>query len=139
MDGKIHYLNTDLDLTSAGDLTPLTEAFERAGFLVLNSAKSDDGLWCATIETGETFDDPDSNISAFLEFLESLISDLQFAWWQCGLSEFNIGYDCGMEPWAFNQGLGSKLLGRMASSGASLRVTLYPERAGGNESCVPRG
>ncbi len=45
--------------------------------------------------------------------------------------EFNIGYDCGAEPWAFNQGLSAHLLGRMATAGASLRVTIYPDREQG--------
>ena len=31
-------------------------------------------------------------------------------------------------PWAFNQGLSSGLLGRVAAVGASLRITLYPSR-----------
>ena len=47
---------------------------------------------------------------------------------QCTTREFNLGYDCGAEPWAFNQGLSSELLGRIAAVGASLRLTIYPDR-----------
>jgi hypothetical protein len=50
----------------------------------------------------------------------------------CG-GYFNIGYDCGAEPWAFNQGLTAELLGRMAATGASLRITLYP----GHDEAAP--
>ena len=126
---KSRYLNTDLDLASAADLTLLTEAFVLAGFIVLNSTQSDEGIWYATFETGMSFDDPDCSISAFLDFLDSLKVELQALWMQCTLREFNIGFDCGREPWAFNQGLSSKVLGRMGSYGASLRITLYPERS----------
>ena len=44
------------------------------------------------------------------------------------LREFNIGYDCGEEPWAFNQGLSAETLRRVAAVKASLRWTLYPDR-----------
>jgi len=43
----------------------------------------------------------------------------------------SFGYDCGLDPWGFNQGLSPKLLGRMAAAVASLRVTLYPDREQG--------
>ncbi len=60
--------------------------------------------------------------------IESLVPPLRSVWAGCSQREFNIGYDCGLEPWAFNQGLSADLLGRMAKAGASLRVTLYPDR-----------
>lgn len=49
-------------------------------------------------------------------------------WWACTRREFNIGYDCGAEPWAFNQGLSNETLRRIAACGGSLRWTLYPDR-----------
>jgi hypothetical protein len=58
------------------------------------------------------------------------VSVIVFALSACGCSrrEFNIGYDCGREPWAFNQVLSAQLLSRIAAARASLRVTLYPDR-----------
>jgi len=58
--------------------------------------------------------------------IESLGEPLRTVWSGYSRREFNIGYDCGSKPWAFNQGLSSQLLGRMAAVGASLRITLYP-------------
>ncbi len=133
MDGDITYLNTDLDLVSAEDLTALGAAFEAAGVPPMHVTRGEDGLWYARFETDEQYTEPESNIAAMLTSVEALAPSLRSAWAGCSLREFNIGYDCGLRPWAFNQGLSAALLGRMAAAGVSLRVTLYPDR----EPCTP--
>jgi hypothetical protein len=131
VDGVISYLNTDLDLTSADDLTALAAAFEAAGVPPLHVTKGEDGRWYACFETDEQHTEPAPNIAAMLAAVESLAPPLRSDWAGCSRREFNIGYDCGLEPWAFNQGLSADLLGRMAAAGTSLRVTLYPDREQG--------
>ena len=128
MDGIITYLNTDLDLTSADDLTALAAEFEAARVRPLHVTHGEDGLWYACFETDEQHVEPESNIAAVLAVVESLAPPVRAVWAGCSRREFNVGYDCGLEPWAFNQELSAKLLGRMAAAGASLRVTLYPDR-----------
>lgn len=128
MDNTICYLNTDLDLTSAEDLTALAAGFEAAAMPPLHVAQGTDGLWLATFETDTQFTEPEPNIAAMLAIVEALAPPLRSVWNGCTRREFNLGYDCGTEPWAFNQGLSAELLGRMAAVGASLRVTLYPDR-----------
>jgi hypothetical protein len=128
VDGTIHYLNTDLDLTSADDLTGLALAFEAGGVPPLHLTRADNGLWYATFETDQTHEEPEPNIAAMLAVVEALAPPLRSVWAGCSRREFNIGYDCGEEPWAFNQGLSAELLGRVAAAGASLRITLYPDR-----------
>jgi hypothetical protein len=128
VDGVIHYLNTDLDLTSADDLTALAAAFEAGGVPPLHVTQGDDGRWYATFETREQHSEPEPNIAAMLAVVESLGPALRSVWAGCSRRELNIGYDCGLGPWAFNQGLSAGLLGRMAAVGASLRITLYPDR-----------
>jgi hypothetical protein len=124
----ICYLNTDLDLTSAEDPTALALAFENAGVPPLHVTRGGDALWSATFETSVQFTEPEPNIGAMLTVIESLARPLRSMWDGCTRREFNIGYDCGDEPWAFTQALPADLLGRMAGVGASLRVTLYPHR-----------
>ena len=72
-------------------------------------------------------DQPEWNVAAMLDVVETLEDSLRSVWFGCTRREFNLGYDCGAEPWAFNEGLSSERLGRMAAVGASLRFTLYPE------------
>ncbi len=128
MDDTICYLNTDLDLISANDLTALAAAFNARGLFTLRCDCQDDGIWYATFERDDLRNrhQPEQDIGAMLAVVESLDEPLRAVWSGCTCREFNIGYDCGSKPWAFNQGLTSLLLGRIAAAGASLRITLYP-------------
>ena len=133
MDDTISYLNTDLDLTSADDLTALAACFEANGVFVLHCDRAEDGRSFATFEVLHCCEPdrlPESDIATMLATIESLAQPLRNIWTSCMLREFNIGYDCGSKPWAFNQGLSSELLGRIAAARASLRITLYrPDKA----------
>lgn len=136
-DGLFRYANTDLDLTSAEHLTGLAAAFEAQGVSPLHVTRADDGLWYATFEVDypdDQHDEPEPTITVMLAAIESLSAPLRGVWSGCTRREFNIGYECGKEPWAFNQGLSSELLGRIAAVGASLRITLYPLRRAETES-----
>ena len=128
MDNRITYLNTDLDLIGAEDLTELAQALEAAGVHALHVTNADDGNFYATFETDEKHSEPDANISQMLSVIESLTKPLLDVWRRCTLRDFNIGYDCGAEPWAFNHGLSTDLLQRLGSVGALLRITLYTDR-----------
>lgn len=133
MDGSICYLNTDLDLTSPNDLMSLVAAFESRHVFSLHVTRGDDGFWNATFETEDGYEEPELNIAAMVAAIESLDKRHRTIWQRCTQREFNIGYDCGAEPWAFNQGLSCGLLARMAAIGASLRFTLYPDREQGTK------
>jgi hypothetical protein len=128
VDGAIRYLNTDLDLTSPDDLTALAAVFESRGVSSLHVTRGQDGLWYATFETDEQYTEPEPNIKEMVAVVESLGEPHRSVWFGCTRREFNMGYDCGADPGAFNQGLSCELLGRMAAVGASLRLTLYPNR-----------
>lgn len=127
MDGKIQCLNTDLDLMSADDVTALASALEALGVFPLHVTRGEDALWFATFETSSV-DQPEQNVAAMITAIESLPENLRAIWSSCRLREFNIGCDCGDEPWAFNQGMSNELLCRIAAVGASLRITIYPDR-----------
>lgn len=128
MNNTIHYLNTDLDLVSQDDLTELGQAFERAGASPLFILQGEGQLWRATLETDRQHQEPESNISQMLDIIESLPDSLHTLWANCTVKEFNLGYDCGVESWAFNQGLSAELLRRLVHAGASVRITLSPHR-----------
>src|SRR5258708_20622777 len=117
----ICYLNTDLDLISRRDLNGLTSALVSRGLCPLEVSQSSDGNWRARLETEEEFHDLDPNLSAMLTAIESLESESKTRWFECTTREFNIGYDCGNEPWEFNQGITPATLARIPACGASLR------------------
>lgn len=133
MDGQITYCNTDLDLESARDLSALAAEFEARGLDVLHVTHGDDGLWSSIVEANEPWTEPnirepERSIGEMLAVIESLGESLKPIWASCTLREFNMGYDCGDEPWAFNQGLSNALLARIVNVGATLRWTLYPDK-----------
>lgn len=72
MDDTIRYLNTDLDLTSADDLTALAAAFEARGVPPLHVSQRTDGLWDARFETDEPHAEPEAAIATMLAVVESL-------------------------------------------------------------------
>jgi hypothetical protein len=127
----IQYLNTDLDLVAADDLTTLAAGLEAQGVHPLHVDRHEDGLWHATFEADETYEQPEPNIAMMLAIIESLGESASRAWWTCTVREFNIGYECGSEPWAFNQEISGQTLRRVADVGAALRITLYPPAPAG--------
>lgn len=129
MKREIHYLNTDLDLVAEHDLAALATALDSRGVFPLHVTQGDNRMWYARLETEEQYTQPEPNIIALLSVIESLDDRTLELLSACTSREFNIGYDCGDEPWAFNNQLTSETLARMAALGISLRITLYPAEA----------
>lgn len=103
MDSRIEYLNTDLDLTSPAPLSELAAALDAGGVRSLYAPHADNGAWYAVFETSEQFTEPEPNIAAMLDVIESISAPLRSVWDGCVKREFNIGYDCGNEPWSFTK------------------------------------
>ena len=120
----IRYLNTDLDLVAAADLTPLSAGLEALGVHALHVDRREDGLWHATFETDDSCEESEHSILLMLAAVESLDEQLRGAWRACAVREFNVGYESGDGPWGFNQLISAETLRRMADAGAGLRVTL---------------
>lgn len=125
-DRTIHYLNTDLDLSSAEDLTELVRALEARGLFVLHSARCEDGPWLAIFEAAGQYAEPEASIAEIIAIVESLPLSLKTIWRGCIYREFNIGYSCGEHPQAFEQTLSNSLLTRISAANVSLKVTIYP-------------
>lgn len=126
---QILYLNTDLDLVASRDLAPLAAALEARRVNALHVGLGTDKRWYATFEndwSDTSVDEPENAIAAMLDAMESLKGAARSLWSNCVLREFNIGYNCGDEPWAFNNGLTNATLRRMAKVGATLKITIYP-------------
>ncbi len=123
----IQYLNTDLDLVCDIDPTPLVAELDSLD-LYVHVTHSSDGLWYVLCEDNSDTTEPERNVVGLLNAVDSLTEVASAIWERCTKREFNVGYDCGDEPWAFNQGLSNDTLRRMAACGATFRVTLYPFR-----------
>jgi hypothetical protein len=130
MDGTTHYVTTDLNLYSAEDLTALAAGLEIRGFAIARPMTRFDREWfCGfALRSEERYDEPEPQIAAMLAAVEGLDPPLRSAWAGCSLRLFDIGYDCGREPFYFRQELSTETLARLAAVGATLRVTLYADQ-----------
>jgi len=123
------YRNTDLCLISTDDLTELVAAFKAGGVDVLyplDKVHMEDGLYYPAFEAEEQYTEPEPSIAAMLDIIEALPAPLRALWDRCQQREFNMGFDCGDEPWSYIQTLSPRLLERLAATGACLALTLYP-------------
>jgi hypothetical protein len=123
---QIQYLNTDLDLVCDVDPATLVTELEAAD-LAVHVTPGEDGLFYVLCEDSNDTE-PEPNIVRLLDAIEALSGPAGELWTRCSKREFNVGYDCGDEPWSFNQGISNDVLKRMAGCGASFRVTLYPHK-----------
>jgi hypothetical protein len=123
---QIQYLNTDLDLVCDVDPATLVTELEAVD-LAVHVTPGEDGLFYVLCEDSNDTE-PEPNIVRLLDAIEALSGPAGELWTRCSKREFNVGYDCGDEPWSFNQGISNDVLKRMAGCGASFRVTLYPHK-----------
>lgn len=136
MDVTTHYLTTNLDLYSAEDLTALAAELDRLGFAVARPLIRFTREWfCGfSLRRDAEFDEPESQIVAMLAIIETLDPPFRSAWGGCSVRVFDIGYDCGREPFFIRQELSTGTLARLAAVGATLRVTLYAVAKSGEDA-----
>jgi hypothetical protein len=122
-------LNTDLDLISSEDPTALATALEARGVFSLHVTQGEGGVWHASFETTHQHPEPAANIEAMVAAVESLRERHRLTWQRCLKREFNVGYDCHTGNAVLTHSLPTELLARVASIGASLGLTLYPDHS----------
>jgi len=123
-DSETQFRNVDLEVSSASDLGWLVEELgEDVTKLYCGPAQ---GHFLATFEANHVVGDPDELIGFFCGLIEALPGDRQRAWGQAFLKIFNIGYDAGYEPRAYQSDLRPDTVAAIAGVGASVRITIYP-------------
>lgn len=121
-----HYLNTDLDLTCAHDLSPLIAALRGRGLDALpHPTGRREGKFVVIFETYENFTTPEATLVAMLDAVESLPADMTALWQQCTQRDFNLGFQCDRQPHACEFAVAPELLQRIANLEARLCLTLY--------------
>lgn len=143
MDGMTHYLTTDLDLYSGEELGSLAAELDRRGFAIARPLSELSNEWfCGfSLRSDEQYEEPEPQIVAMLAIIEALDPPARSVWAGCSVRMFDIGYDCGREPFFIRQELSTGTLARLTAVGATLRVTLYadPEASPTAEQGDPDG
>jgi len=128
-----YYIDTDLELFASFDLTALAAVLEAQELFPLHVTQQEDGCWMAgfefaTIEGDEKYADPESTIMGMLDIVEALEGEARTLWNSCSLRNFDIGYACGEEPFAFHHRISNSTLLRIANVGGAMEITLYGMR-----------
>ena len=125
--GSCHYLNTDLEIESLDDLSPIVARFGEDVVLMYHGDAM--GHRRASFEIAGLVADADAVIQHFCMLAEGLTEPERPIWDNCTKRVLDIGYSCGTSPGAFRSEIRTKTIKRVAALGASIIVTIYPQYA----------
>jgi hypothetical protein len=126
---KTHFLNVDLELTSEQSLRPILTEVEKLGGKVdvLKQVKAGElnhlslEVWPGSVSHNSA----DRTINAICRVVESLGEKGRVAWDRCRSRVFNIGYESGDRPSAYESALKTATIERVSRLKGSITVTIY--------------
>ena len=126
-----HYINTDMEIESLEDLSPIVEYFADDVFVLyhgeaMGHRRASFEVSSIVSEVGGLVPDADATINHFCMFAESLPDRERAIWDRCSKKFFDIGYEGGTHSEVFRSELRSGTIKRVAALGASIVVTIYP-------------
>jgi len=120
-----HHINTDLELESLEDLTPIVAAFGTDVVVLFHGEAM--GHRRASFEVSGLVADPDALLNHFCMIAEALSAPERAVWDRCSKKVFDIGYQCATGTTAFQSQLRARTVQRVAALGASVVITMYPQ------------
>lgn len=130
MKPETRYINTDLDIFSRDDLSPIAKLIENK-CCVLQCGWRENDVFHLCLESDTDTEDPrtiDDDISALLDVMENLPRDrLEEIKNSCKI-DFNVGVDTGL-CWGKNFGVTNDNLKRIVNMGGTISFTMYPSDA----------
>ena len=121
---EIRYLNTDLDIESKEDLTPLIEAFGKKVFILHHGLIQ--GMQHASFELSYDHSSiPDEVICSYCDLIENLPPTAKMIWDQCFTRIIDIGVESGSSPNCYRFEVRQSTISRVSAVGASLAVSIY--------------
>ncbi len=127
---EVSYINTDLDIESAGALSRIIEEFGEEVFVLHHGAAK--GYNRASFEISGPGECADDTIGRFCHLVEQLSEDARQLWDACVSRTFDIGYDSGDSANRHQSALRPQTIRRAADIGAGITITIYPTRWGSN-------
>ena len=120
---SIRYLNTDLDIESENDLTPIIEAFGEDVIVMHHGERH--GLNIASFEISSYYRSANETIEYFCDLVENLSENERKIWNSCCSRTLDIGYECGSCNQSYHSEIRPDTIKRVADIGARLVVTIY--------------
>ena len=119
-----HFINVDLEVRAASDLTELAKALE-PGTIALSCMPFDDGF-LANFELATQPADAESGILGFLDLIEALSGEARRLWEGATRRDFSIGVQSGTTP-SFEIAITPATLARVVAVGARVTFVVYAE------------
>ncbi len=121
---NITYLNTDLEIVSKEDISPIIQAFGNK-VCILNQENRED-YYFASLETNSNVISANLTAEYFCDLIEQLPRDIRSIWDNCDSRILDIGYECGTLPRYYRSELKSTTVQRIAEAKMSIVTTIYP-------------
>ena len=122
------FINVDLDLSSAHELTDLVQAFEPHAFTL--NCWQDENTFFASLELASDPIDAESAIRRFVSLIESLPPKARNSWNEASKRDFSIGIDAGSSPSTFEAALSPEVLELAVRVRARITFVVYVHPAG---------
>jgi hypothetical protein len=128
-DEETAFLNVDLDIWAAYDLTPLVRAFgPHVSDMFTGAAQAEEGGYQTHLEllVGELDPwNPDVAIQTFVRLIDGLPPDAKRLWDGANLRNFDIGIQGGVTPRAFQLSVCPDTLAAVSRLNANIALTVY--------------
>jgi len=123
---EIQYLNTDLEIESKSDVSKIVEHFGED--VLVHHHGEISGYQHASFSIVGGSSDANGTINFFCDLIESLPNEVREIWDGCCSRVFDVGYESGAAPQNFRSEIRASTISRVANLGASVAITIYPER-----------
>ncbi|MCU7959452.1 MAG: hypothetical protein KZQ58_05515 [gamma proteobacterium symbiont of Bathyaustriella thionipta] len=118
------YINTDLEIDSKNDLTPVVKAFREDVFLMYN------GEWGkyfrASFEVNESLADINGAPGMFCMLVEALPPEARKLWDSSFSKTFSLGFESGNSEAKLELKIEPALVQRVGALGGSISIVIYP-------------
>lgn len=129
------FVNVDLEVSSSQALDYLCTEFQDGGARKMFCGPTSHDRFFASFECDEHLADPNSLISVFLGLIESLDARATAQWKAADAKVFDIGYEADSGQGRLRSDLSPEIIQRVADSGASVRITIYPKIDPDRQEC----
>lgn len=125
---EVQYLNTDLEIESASDLSKIVDEFGEE-VLVLHHGEIR-GYQHASFEIGGSSlsTSADDIINSFCALVDVLSKEAREVWDGCCSRVFDIGFESGISTPYFRSEIRAGTIERVAKIDAGIVITIYPLR-----------
>ena len=120
------HLNTDLEIESADDLTPIVEEFGDDVVCLFHGRVR--GYDRASFEIAGQSANASECVETFCALVGGLSEEARAVWNACSRRTFDIGFEAGSDRSNIQQTLRRESLAQVVSVGADIVVTVYPPR-----------